>query len=80
MSNTVNQNSQAMYALARLSKKFEATGDNMNEFMSRQANGEGMDPAAFSQMVSDRLMQQDAMRAQFQLYEKPLKTAMNEAK
>lgn len=80
MSDISGQNSQALFALRRLNTKFDAQGDQMNDFMNRQAHGENPDPDLFSKLLEQRSVTHQAMQAQFKLHEKPLKTVMNETK
>jgi hypothetical protein len=80
MSETTNTRSQALGAISRLTGKFDAAGDEMGKFLQMQANGEQPDPEEFAKLLDKRLTAQEAMQAQFKLYEKPLKTVMTESK
>ncbi len=80
MSSDFNSNNQTMLALRRLNGKFDEQGTQMNDFMQRQAHGENPDPALFSKLLDQHSVTSAAMQAQFKLYEKPLKTVMNEMK
>jgi cell fate (sporulation/competence/biofilm development) regulator YlbF (YheA/YmcA/DUF963 family) len=80
MSNAFTQTNQTMFALRRLTEKFDAAGDGINDFNRRQAQGEKTDPAEFMELLEKRSITQHAMQAQFKLHEKPLKTVLNEVK
>lgn len=69
-----------MQAIRRLSGRNDATGEQMDDFARRQANGEQPDPNEFTQLLQLRSTTQDAMAAQFKLVEKPLRTVLQEAK
>lgn len=80
MSDAINHTNQTMVALRRLTHKFDAVGDRINDFSQRQANGENPDPAEFMKLLEARSHTQIAMQAQFKLHEKPLKTVLNETR
>lgn len=66
--------------LRRLSSKFDATAEEMADFLKRQAAGEKPDPNEFAALLEKRSVTHDAMAAQFKLYEKPLKTVLQETR
>lgn len=80
MADNYSNSNPAMSALRRLNDKFDAQGDQMNDFMARQAQGENPDPAAFMKLLEQRSTTSEALQAQFKLHEKPLKTVLNETK
>jgi hypothetical protein len=71
---------QTINALRRYNARDDQTGDQMNDFLQRQANGEKPNPNEFMDMLQKRAAIHDAMQAQFKLYEKPIKTVLNDAK
>jgi hypothetical protein len=77
MSENVNQ---VMNGLRRLNNKFDETGEQMADFLKRQAAGEKPDPNEFTALLEKRAVTHDAMAAQFKLYEKPLKTVLQETR
>lgn len=66
--------------LKHLETRFDEAGANMSDFMQADAAGEKPDPAEFVKMLEQRSVTQRAMEAQFKLFEKPLKTVLNEVK
>jgi len=80
MSDHSVQSGQAGFALRRLTHKFDAVGDQLNDFHRRFAQGENPDPSEFMKLLEKRSHTQMAMQAQFKLYEKPLKTVLNETR
>lgn len=75
-----SDNNAVMHALQHLNKRFDQTDSKMDEFMRADAAGEQPDPQQFSQLLATRAVTRRAMEAQYKLYEKPLKTVLNEAK
>lgn len=75
-----NQNNPTMHAIRRLDSRFEAAGEEIDDFMLRQARGERPDPNMFQHLLERRMTAQEAMQAQFKLHEKPLKLVLNEVK
>lgn len=71
---------QTILALRRLNSKFDEQGEQMNNFMERQMHGDQPDPALFIKLLEQRATTKEAMQAQSKLYEKPLKTVLNETK
>lgn len=70
----------AMSALRRLNTRYDEQGAQLTDFNQRQADGENPDPDAFMKLLDQRSVTQQAMQAQFKLYEKPLKTVLSETK
>ncbi|HYD61649.1 MAG TPA: hypothetical protein VEC35_14885 [Noviherbaspirillum sp.] len=79
MSNSLST-AHTMSALRRLTNRFDAAGDQINDFAHRQAQGENPDPAEFMKLLEQRSVTGQAMQAQFKLREKPLKTVLNETR
>jgi hypothetical protein len=77
MSEKVNH---VMNGLRRLNSKFDETGEKMADFLKRQAAGEKPDPNEFAKLLEKQSAQRDVMAAQFKLYEKPLKTVLQETR
>lgn len=77
MSGNINH---VINALRRLSNKYDAAAEEMTDFNRRQMAGEKPDPNEFVALLKKRAVTQDAMTAQFKLYEKPLKTVLQETK
>ena len=73
-------NSHVLRGLRRLNNQSEDTAEQMNDFARRQAAGEKPDPDEFMALLKQRSTTHDAMAAQFKLFEKPLKTVLNETK
>lgn len=80
MSDNFNSNSQVINSLRRMTAQYDAAGQGMNDFTQRQMQGEHPDPEAFMKLLEQRATTKDAMQAQFKLYEKPMKTVLNETK
>jgi hypothetical protein len=75
-----DNHSQVMNSLRRLNNRSEAAGEEMADFVRRQAAGEKPDPNEFTALLQKRSTSHDAMAAQFKLFEKPMKTVLNETK
>ena len=67
-------------ALKRNEKLQEANGDQMNDFMHKQAAGEKPDPAQFLKMVERQMTLHAVAQAQLKLHEKTLRNAINSAR
>jgi hypothetical protein len=79
--NTMSDNvNHVMNGLRRLNSKFDETGEQMTDFLKRQAAGEKPDPDEFAKLLEKRAVTHDVMAAQFKLYEKPLKTVLQETR
>jgi hypothetical protein len=77
MSDTSNP---ALQAIHRLNNKYEEIGDNMKDFMARQASGETPDPDEFAKLLEAQSTTKSALSAQFSLLQKPLKVVLNESR
>lgn len=66
--------------LRRLNDKYDNQAMEINRFLNAEKNGETQDPELFHKLLEQRSVTKDAMQAQFKLYEKPLKTVLNETK
>jgi hypothetical protein len=66
--------------LRLLNRRYEDTAAEMNEFMRAQADGEKPDVKRFEDLLAKQSTNRQIMHAQFRLYEKPLKTVLNETK
>jgi hypothetical protein len=75
-----DNHSETLNSLRRLTNRFDAAGDGIQNFIDREMHGEKPDPQAFLQLLEQRASAKDALQAQFKLYEKPIKTVMNEVK
>lgn len=77
MGNHVNN---VVYSLQRLSHRHDDAGHAITDFMQRQSDGEHPDPEEFVSLLKQQSTTHDAMTAQFKLYEKPMKTVLNDIK
>jgi hypothetical protein len=77
MSDTSNP---ALQAIQRLNNKYEEIGDNMQDFMARQASGETPDPNEFARLLEAQSTTKSVLFAQFSLLQKPLKAVLNESR
>lgn len=75
-----NNTSNALQNLRRLNGKFDEAGEQMAKFYERQMKGENPDPQEFASLLEKRSITQSAMSAQFKLFEKPMKTVLQETK
>ncbi len=66
--------------LRHLDQKFNDVTSKMNQFSRQQANGEMPDPEQFTDLLKKQSVTKSAMSAQFNLWQKPLKTVLNESK
>lgn len=80
MSNQITHINPSMRALQRINEKYDQLGNQLNDFYSAQAHGDNPDSNAFMKMLEQRSIAQEAMQSQFKLYEKPIKTVLNETK
>jgi hypothetical protein len=78
--NMSDNHNEMLHSLRRLSNRFDAAGDGIQDFMQREMHGEKPDPEAFLHLLEQRATTKDALQAQSKLHEKPLKTVLNEAK
>jgi hypothetical protein len=74
-----NQNPVAQ-SLRTLTRRFDDTCANINEFQRRQTNGEPTDPNEFVRLLKEQSVTHTVMNAQFNLLQKPLKTVLNETR
>jgi len=74
-----NQNPVAQ-SLRAMSRRFDDTCTNINDFQRRQTNGETPDPAQFTRLLQQQSVTHSAMTAQFNLLQKPLKTVLTETR
>jgi len=80
MSDLYGTNNQFSTSLHRLTTKYDNTSDGMMDFLQRQARGENPDPDEFMKLLQKRSNTANAMQAQFSVFNKPLKTVLNESK
>ena len=80
MSDPYRPANQFSSSLHRLTAKYDDAGDEMVNFLQRQARGENPDPDEFMKLLQLRSVTSDAMQAQFSVFNKPLKTVLNETK
>lgn len=73
-------NNPAFQAIQRLNNKYEEIGENMKDFLARQAAGETPDPDEFTKLLEAQSNTKSALAAQFGLLQKPFKTVLNESK
>jgi hypothetical protein len=79
--NTMSDNlNPVIHNLRRLNARADATAEQLADFNRRQANGEKPNPNEFAALLQKLSVTNSAMAAQFKLHEKPLKTALQEAK
>lgn len=76
---SVNSN-LAYQAIQRLSDKFDAIGEGIQDFVARQAEGENPDPDEFSQLLAAESVTKSALQAQHSLLQKPLKMVLTETR
>lgn len=67
-------------SLRAMSRRFDDTCANINDFQRRQTNGETPDPQQFTQLLQQQSVTHSAMTAQFNLLQKPLKTVLTETR
>jgi hypothetical protein len=67
-------------SLRAMSRRFDDTCTNINDFQRRQTNGETPDPAQFTRLLQQQSVTHSAMTAQFNLLQKPLKTVLTETR
>ena len=77
MSDTSNP---AYQGIKHLNHKYDAIGDDLKDFMARQAAGETPDPEEFSKLLELQSVTKSALTAQYNLLQKPVKIVLNEAK
>ncbi len=69
-----------LQALRHLNKRSEQTAEQMADFTRRQSEGERPDPNEFTALLERRSVTHDAMAAQLKLFDKPLRTVLQETK
>lgn len=77
MSNSVNN---VIYSLQRLTQRHDDAGHAVTDLLQQQSDGENPDPDEFVSILKQQSTTHSAMAAQFKLYEKPMKTVLNETK
>ena len=70
----------AYQAIHRLNNKYDDIGEQMKDFLARQASGETPDPDEFAQLLEAQSVTKSALAAQFNLLQKPLKTVLTESR
>ena len=70
----------AFQAIQHLNNKFDEIGDNMKDFLARQAAGETPDPDEFAKLLEAQSTTKSALAAQFSLLQKPYKTVLGESR
>lgn len=70
----------AYQAIHRLNGRYDEIGEQMKDFLARQAAGETPDPDEFGRMLEAQSITKVALAAQATLLLKPLKTVLNESR
>lgn len=79
MSRNVNHN-LVLNNIRHLNEKYKKINDQQTDFMQRQSNGEKPDPNEFIKLMEQQSVTGTVMTAQFNLYQKPLKTALTDSR
>ncbi|NRR30403.1 hypothetical protein HSX11_09385 [Oxalobacteraceae bacterium] len=69
-----------LQALRHMNQRSEQASEQMADFNRRQTEGERPDPNEFTALLEQRSVTHDAMAAQFKLFDKPLRTVLQETK
>jgi hypothetical protein len=79
MSRDANHN-LVLNQIRHFDEKLKKIGDKQTEFTQSQANGENPDPTEFVKLLQQEGVTATAMTAQFNLYQKPLKTVISDSR
>lgn len=79
MTHNANHN-PVLQNLRHLNEKYEMLHDRRSDFLRRQNDGEKPDPNEFMSLLEQQATTQTAMKAQFNLIQKPLKTVLTDSR
>lgn len=79
MSTNANHN-LVLNNVRHFDEKYKKITAQQDDFMRRQAAGENPDPNEFIKLLEKESITGSAMTAQFNLYQKPLKTALSDSR
>jgi hypothetical protein len=79
MSHNANHN-LVLNSIRHLDDKYKSISEQQADFLRRQSAGENPDPDEFTQLLEKQSITGTAMTAQFNLYQKPLKTALTDSR
>lgn len=79
MSRNTNHN-YVLNNIRHLDEKFKKITEQETDFLRRQTAGEKPDPNEFIKLLEQQSVTGTAMTAQFNLYQKPLKTALTDSR
>lgn len=79
MSNNANHN-LVLNNIRHLDEKYKKLDAAQLDFMRRQTAGEKPDPNEFIKLLEKQSVTDSAMTAQFNLYQKPLKTVLTDSR
>ena len=79
MSHNPNHN-LVLNSIRHLDDKYKSISEQQTDFLRRQSAGEKPDPDEFVQLLEKQSVTGTAMTAQFNLYQKPLKTALTDSR
>lgn len=79
MSRNVNHN-PVLNNIRHLDEKYKKISEQESDFMRRQTAGEKPDPNEFIKLLEQQSITGTAMTAQFNLYQKPLKTVLTDSR
>lgn len=66
--------------IRHLDNKYKSISEQQADFVRRQSAGEKPDPDEFVKLLEQQSVTGTAMTAQFNLYQKPLKTALTDSR
>lgn len=79
MSHDANHN-LVLNNIRHLDEKLKSINEQQADFLRRESAGEKPDPDEFAQLLEKQSITGTAMTAQFNLYQKPLKTALTDSR
>jgi hypothetical protein len=79
VSNHANHN-LVLNNIRHLDEKYKSISEQQADFLRRQSAGENPDPDEFVQLLEKQSVTGTAMTAQFNLYQKPLKTVLTDSR
>ena len=79
VSNNANHN-VVLNNIRHLDEKYKKLDERQGEFLRRQTAGEKPDPNEFTELLVKQSVTDSAMTAQFNLYQKPLKTVLSDSR
>ncbi|MTV41098.1 hypothetical protein [Duganella radicis] len=75
-----NDHNLVLNNMRRLDQKYQQINADQTDFMRRQSSGEQPDPDEFIKLLEQQSVTGSAMTAQFNLFQKPLKTALTDSR